>query len=57
MATTMEHYAKTIAKLYEKRTQGYYQNNMDMIIDYGKGALVIEAKGLNDNMCCLEDGK
>lgn len=53
----MEHYAKTIAKLYEKRTQRYYQGNMDMIIDCDEGVLVIEAKGLNDNMCCLEDGK
>ncbi len=57
MATRIENYAKTISKLYERRIQGYYQNELDMIIDCGKGKFIIEAKVPNDSMYCLEDGK
>lgn len=57
MATRMENYAKTISKLYERRTQGYYQNELDMIIDCGKEKFVIEVKVPNGSMYCLEDGK
>lgn len=57
MATRTENYAKTISKLYERCAQGYYQNELDMIIDCGKGKFVIEVKVPNDSMYCLEDGK
>lgn len=57
MATRIENYAKTISKLYERCAQGYYQNELDMIIDCGKEKFVIEVKVPNGSMYCLEDGK
>ena len=53
MATMIENYVKTILKLYEQHIKDYCQDKIDMIIESGKGKVVIKTR-----VCLLlRDGK
>ena len=53
MATMIENYVKTILKLYEQYIKDYYQDKINMIIESGKGKVVIKTR-----VCLLlRDGK
>lgn len=49
----IENYVKTILKLYEQHIKDYCQDKIDMIIECGKGKVVIKTR-----VCLLlRDGK
>ena len=49
----IENYVKTILKLYEQHIKDYCQDKIDMIIESGKGKVVIKTR-----VCLLlRDGK
>ena len=49
----IENYVKTILKLYEQYIKDYYQDKINMIIESGKGKVVIKTR-----VCLLlRDGK
>ena len=53
MATMIENYVKIILKLYEQYIKDYYQDKINMIIESGKGKVVIKTR-----VCLLlRDGK
>ena len=53
MVTMIENYVKTILKLYEQYIKDYYQDKINMIIESGKGKVVIKTR-----VCLLlRDGK
>ncbi len=53
MATMIENYVKTILKLYEQHIKDYCQDKIDMIIECGKGKVVIKTRVY----LLLRDGK